>query len=90
MHKAVSGHEPDKDGALFHSISNNYTEGSQKAVASDGVYKKVQEYSQKLGVKIEAHSLRATAVTNTFDNQADIAKVGESEQRYQNRHRNLP
>jgi len=37
----------------------------------------VQSYSEKLGYKIRAHSLRATAATNVLDNEADIAKVQE-------------
>ncbi len=73
----VAGHSAEDNGALFRSISNNRIEGSQKAITPDGVYKMVQEYSDKLGFKIGAHSLRATAATNALDNQADIAKVQE-------------
>ncbi len=73
----VAGHELEENGALFRSISNNRIEGSQKAITPDGVYKMVQEYSDKLGFRIGAHSLRATAATNALDNQADIAKVQE-------------
>ena len=40
-------------------------------------YKLVQKYSEKLGFKIGAHSLRATAATNALDHQADFAKVQE-------------
>jgi len=73
----VAGHELEDNGALFRSISNNRIEGSQKAITPDGVYKMVQEYSDRLGFKIGAHSLRATAATNALDHQADIAKVQE-------------
>jgi len=73
----VSGHELEDNGALFRSISNNRAEGSQKAITPDAVYKMVQKYSDKLGFKIGAHALRATAATNALDHQADIAKVQE-------------
>ncbi len=72
-----AGHELEDNGALFRSISNNRVEGSQKAITPDAVYKIVREYSQKLGFKIGAHALRATAATNALDHQADIAKVQE-------------
>ncbi|MBS0423172.1 MAG: site-specific integrase [Proteobacteria bacterium] len=36
-----------------------------------------QYYSEKLGFRIVAHSLRATAATNALDHQANIAKVQE-------------
>lgn len=67
---------PAADG-LFRSISNNRVEGSQKAITPDAVYKIVREYSEQLGFKIGAHSLRATAATNALDHQIDIAKVQE-------------
>jgi len=62
---------------LFRSTSNNRVEGSQKAITPDAAYKMVQNYSEKLGFKIGAHSLRATAATNALDHQADIARVQE-------------
>jgi len=73
----AAGHGMEDTGALFRSASNNRVEGSQKAITPDAVYKMVQKYSEKLGFKIGAHSLRATAATNALDNQADIAKVQE-------------
>ena len=76
LHPAT-GHELEKNGALFRSTSNNRAQGSQKAITPDAVYKMVREYSEKLGFKIGAHSLRATAATNVLDHQADIAKVQE-------------
>jgi integrase/recombinase XerD len=87
LHPAASGliHEYldaaeyglEDTGALFRSISNNRIKGSQKAITPDAVYKIVQKYSEELGFKIGAHSLRATAATNALDHQADIAKVQE-------------
>jgi integrase/recombinase XerD len=73
----AAGHDAEDNGALFRSISNNRVAGSQKAITPDAVYKMVQIYSEKLGFKIGAHSLRATAATNALDHQADIAKVQE-------------
>ena len=40
-------------------------------------YMLARTYSAELGFRIGAHALRATAVTNALDNQADIAKVAE-------------
>jgi len=73
----ASGHGHEEAGALFRSASNNRDKESQKPITPDGVYKLVQKYSEKLGFKIGAHSLRATAATNALDHQADIAKVQE-------------
>lgn len=73
----AAGHELEDNGALFRSTSNNRAQGSQKAITPDAVYKMVREYSEKLGFKIGAHALRATAATNALDHQADIAKVQE-------------
>ena len=72
-----AGHGHEDTGALFRSASNNRDKESQKPITPDGVYKLVQKYSEKLGFKIGAHSLRATAATNALDHQADIAKVQE-------------
>ncbi|MDH5573174.1 MAG: tyrosine-type recombinase/integrase [Gammaproteobacteria bacterium] len=73
----AAGHALEENGALFRSISNNRVVSSQKAITPDAVYKMVREYSEKLGFKIGAHALRATAATNALDHQADIAKVQE-------------
>ncbi|GJL71975.1 MAG: integrase [Nitrosomonas sp.] len=73
----AAGHDLDENGALFRSTSNNRQKESQKTITPDAVYKMVREYSEKLGFKIGAHSLRATAATNALDHQADIAKVQE-------------
>jgi site-specific recombinase XerD len=73
----AAGHGLEDTGALFRSASNNRNKDSQQSITPDGVYKLVQKYSIKLGFKIGAHSLRATAATNALDHQADIAKVQE-------------
>jgi integrase/recombinase XerD len=72
----AAGHGTDDIGALFRPISNN-TNGRDKGITADGIYKIVRGYSGKLGFEIGVHSLRATAATNALDHQADIAKVQE-------------
>ncbi|PXW80380.1 site-specific recombinase XerD [Nitrosomonas sp. Nm84] len=73
----AAGHSHEETGALFRSVSNNRDKESQQPITPDGIYKLVQRYSIKLGFRIGAHSLRATAATNALDHQADIAKVQE-------------
>jgi integrase/recombinase XerD len=73
----VVGHGSEDAGALFRPVHHNRTEGSQKAITADAVYKIVRAYSGSLGFAIGVHSLRATAATNALDHQADIAKVQE-------------
>lgn len=58
------------------TVTHNPVKGVKRPPV-DVVYKMVREYSEKLGFKIGAHSLRATAATNALDHQADIAKVQE-------------
>jgi integrase/recombinase XerD len=55
----------DKAGALFRPVSNNNPR-TEKGIMPDGVYKLVRTYSGELGFEIGAHSLRATAATNTL------------------------
>jgi integrase/recombinase XerD len=72
----LAGHGADDTGALFRPVSNN-TNGLDKGITADGIYKIVRAYSGQLGFEIGVHSLRATAATNALDHQADIAKVQE-------------
>ncbi len=73
----AAGHMAENGGALFRAVHHGRTEGSQKAISADAIYKLVRAYSKALGFEIGAHSLRATAATNALDHQADIAKVQE-------------
>ena len=57
--------------------SHKITMFLDQALTPDAVYKLVKAYSAQLGFDIGAHALRATAATNVFDHQADIAKVQE-------------
>jgi integrase/recombinase XerD len=67
----------DAGGALFRPLRNSRGTGMENAITPDGVYKLVRHYSATLGVKIRAHSLRATAATSALNNDADLAKVQE-------------
>jgi site-specific recombinase XerC len=73
----AAGHGTDENGALFRSIRNNYTGRLERALSGDGIYRRVRDYSARLGFMVGAHPLRATAATNALDHQADIAKVQE-------------
>lgn len=73
----AAGHGADDAGALFRPVRNNRTGWLERAITPDGIYKLVRAYSAALGFEIGAHALRATAATNAFDHQADIAKVQE-------------
>ncbi len=77
MKETVAGHGEDEAGALFRPVCNNRTGKLTGAITADGVHKLVRAYSAQLGFQIGAHGLRATAVTNALDHQADIAKVQE-------------
>lgn len=50
-------------------------------MTTDGVYKMVRDYTEQIGLGelegLGGHSLRATAATNAFDHEADIAQVQE-------------
>ena len=67
----AAGYMGEDGGALFRGVHHGRTEGSQKAISADAVYKIVRGYSKGLGFEIGAHSLRATAATNALDHQAD-------------------
>ncbi len=73
----VADHGQEESGPLFKSLSNNRSMSKTAALTADAVYKIVQCYSDNLGFRIGAHSLRATAATNALENNADIAKVQE-------------
>lgn len=73
----VAGHGQEESCLLFRSLSNNRSMSKNVALTADAVYKIVQFYSDNLGFRVGAHSLRATAATNALENNADIAKVQE-------------
>jgi integrase/recombinase XerD len=80
LFRPVRNNSKDKDKAKVAKSADTDDDRKrrlERAITADGVYKLVQAYSIKLGFKIGAHSLRATAATNALDHQADIAKVQE-------------
>ncbi len=66
---------------LFRPVLNNVNGKINKAMTTDGVYKVVRYYAEKIGISeienLGVHALRATAATNALDHEADIAKVQE-------------
>jgi integrase/recombinase XerD len=73
----ASGRALDKTMALFRTIRDNRTGKLGQAVSPDGIYKLVRGYAKKLGMRVGAHSLRATAASNALEHGADIAMVQE-------------
>jgi integrase len=70
-------------GPLFRPVKNNSTGTLEKHLNPASVYRNiVQKYGRETGVNAEmnclcVHSMRATAATTAFSNEADIAKVQE-------------
>jgi integrase/recombinase XerD len=73
----AAGHGTDDCGALFRPTRINRNGRLEATITADGVYKRVRTNSTQLKFEIGAHALRATAVTNALDHEADIAKVQE-------------
>lgn len=75
----AAGHGGEKTGPLFRPVSGN-TRGAARAITPDGVYKLLVKYAGLAGIEVDGfgpHALRATAITNALDNQADLEKVQE-------------
>ncbi|MBA3804390.1 MAG: tyrosine-type recombinase/integrase, partial [Acidobacteria bacterium] len=71
----TAGHGDDKAAALFQSVSNN---ARGRPITEDGVYKMLTQYASKVGIDIDGfgpHALRATAITNALEHDADLEKV---------------
>lgn len=66
-----------KSTPLFRPLRNNRGEGLDQSITTDGIYKIVRGYANKLGLSIGVHALRATAATNALEHEADISKVQE-------------
>jgi len=76
----ASGHETDKQGALFRPVKNNMHKDGRASITPDGLYKMLAGYAASLKIDVAGfgpHALRATAATNALDHEADIAKVQE-------------
>lgn len=71
----TAGHGDDKAAALFQSVSNN---ARGRPITEDGVYKMLAKYAGKVGIDVDGfgpHALRATAITNALEHDADLEKV---------------
>lgn len=76
----LAGHGEVPGEALFRPVKN--AKGSlEKSLTGHAIYKDVvKKYARQLGFDPAAvcvHDLRATAVTNALDHEADVAKVQE-------------
>jgi len=72
----AADHDDDKATPLFRPVSNNAR--GVRAITPDGVYRVLAKYAGLVGIDIDGfgpHALRATAITNALDNNADLAKV---------------
>lgn len=66
----------EKISPLFRPVSNNAR--GVRAITPDGVYRVLAKYAGQVGIDVDGfgpHALRATAITNALDNNADLAKV---------------
>jgi integrase len=73
----AAGHGDEKAAPLFRPVSNN-TRGAGKAITPDGVYRVLAKHAAAVGIDVDGfgpHALRATAITNALDNNADLKKV---------------
>lgn len=78
----TAGHLNDKKGALFRPLRNRSTGKLDKPLSPWAVWDIVKGYARQVGLetsmdKFCVHSLRATAITNALDNDADMAHVQE-------------
>ena len=73
----ASGHSDDNATPLFQPVSNN-ARGSGRSITPDGVYKVLAKYASMVGINVDGfgpHALRATAITNALEHNADLEKV---------------
>jgi len=73
----VAGHGDNKTASLFYPVSNN-TRRAGVSITPDGVYLVLANYAGMVGIDVAGfgpHALRATAITNALENDADLEKV---------------
>jgi integrase/recombinase XerD len=73
----AAGHGDDKAAPLFGPISNN-ARGAGGPITPDGVYKVLAKYAGIVGIDVDGfgpHALRATAIANALEHNADLEKV---------------
>jgi len=71
-----AGHDDEKTASLFRPVSNNAR--GARAITPDGLYRVLIKYALQVGIEVDGfgpHALRATAITNALDNNADLGKV---------------
>lgn len=76
----AAGHDNEPHSPLFRPVKNNTTGTLAKPIHADSIYDIVNRYAAEVGIDLghfSPHSLRATAVTNALEHEADIAKVQE-------------
>ena len=69
----AAGHGDEKAAPLFRPVSNNAR--GARAITPDGVYKVLAKYAAQVGIDVDGfgpHALRAAAITNALDNDADL------------------
>lgn len=74
----AAGHGDDKAAPLFRPVSNNAR--GVRAITPDGLYRVLARYAGMVGIDVDGfgpHALRATAITNALENNADLEKVQE-------------
>lgn len=72
----AAGRSNDKTGPLFQPISNNCAAG--RPITPDGLYKVLAKYASQVGIDVDGfgpHALRATAITNALEHDADLERV---------------
>lgn len=77
----AAGHKVEREGALFRPVIKGGNTVN-KALSSRAVLKIIKQYGAEAGISINVdsfcvHALRATAITNALDHEADMAKVQE-------------
>jgi integrase len=78
----LAGHSEDKAGPLFRPVRNRVHNKLDKPLTAWSVWNMVKGYARLVGLeqamdRFCVHSLRATAITNALDNDADMAHVQE-------------
>ena len=73
----TAGHGDDKAAPLFSPFSNN-ARSAGRPITPYGVYRVLAKYAGMLEIDVDgfgSHLLRATAITNALEHNADLEKV---------------
>ena len=71
-----------RNGPLFRPVTKNSKRSLNKAMTARGILALIKKYADEVGISASVdsfcvHALRATAITNALEHEADIAKVQE-------------